>query len=150
MYSRIGSAMSTSKRHKLNHEDQAVLQQFTSPIEVEDGDISLSDGNRHRNYYFLQQGTVELGHEDHSYIDMGAFGVIDMDEDDPSKWVCDVTMESGECLNVNYLKHSKYPLILKAKGKCNILHLEASQLSQLKQHNPGVYQHIIEAIELNA
>lgn len=114
------------------------------------GEYIFHKGERNDYVYLIQKGQVEVGHANaqHQWVDMGPYGMIDMEEELlESGWLKKAMLGEGECLGeVCCLNDSTHDLSARAVGDVHMLSVPGSLLKSLCNDNTNLTSCVREVV----
>lgn len=122
----------------LMEQDERNCQQY----KFSNGEFIFREGVRDDRVYLIQKGSVEVGYTlgKCQWVDMGPFGMIDMEEDEPlsakSDWLKKTVLGVGDCLGEPCCLHnSRHDLSARAMGEVQMLSVDGYLLRDLCSKN---------------
>ena len=102
------------------------------------GEYIFQEGVRDDRVYLIQKGKVEVGYTETKYqwVDMGPFGMIDMEEEEESlknaNWLKKTVLEKGDCLGEPCCLHdTRHDMSARAMGDVQMLSVHGHLLKEL-------------------
>lgn len=118
----------------LMEQDEKSCQQY----HFSNGEYIFQEGIRDDRVYLIQKGKVEVGYTSGKgqWVDMGPFGMIDMDEGERvlrnAHWLKKAVLEEGDCLGELCCLHdSRHDLSARAVGEVHMLSVHGYLLKDL-------------------
>lgn len=133
----------------LMEKDERNCQQYN----FSNGEFIFQEGIRDDRVYLIQKGTVEVGYtlSKCQWVDMGPFGMIDMEEDEDlspkSDWLKKTVLEVGDCLGEPCCLHNaRHDLSARAMGEVQMLSVEGHLLKNMCSNNSDLVQCVTEIL----
>ncbi len=109
-------------------------------LQFSDGDYLFQRGERDDRVFLIQKGRVEVGYDvaQRRWVDQGAFGMIDMDEEDNLNpvWSKYIVVGEGDCIGEPSCIHcSGHAMSARAIGDVRVLSVPGQQLKTLCNSN---------------
>lgn len=111
------------------------------------GEYIFQEGIKDDRVYLIQEGEVEVGYPStkSQWVDMGPYGLIDMEEDSTSStqshWRNKTVLGAGECLGEPCCLHdTRHHLSARAMGNVQMLSVHGHSLKALCSNNSDLVQ----------
>lgn len=109
-------------------------------LRFSDGEFLFQKGERDDRVFLIQKGQVDVGYDlaQRRWVDQGAFGMIDMDEENNLNpvWSNHVILKEGECLGeTSCIRCAGHGMSARAIGDVRVLAVPGHRLKALCSNN---------------
>ncbi|MBF0272158.1 MAG: hypothetical protein HQL98_08865 [Magnetococcales bacterium] len=126
-----GAFCSKARFFGLQEQDLNLLMQVGRVMHTRDGQQLFCEGECNDVIFIILDGKVKLGKTAHKpfWIDMGPYGMINMDEDDEPDWKGYQVCSASQCLGgVPLTREVCHSMTAVSDGECELLVLETASL----------------------